>query len=120
MGNWNWNRSAYWHSLKLRVLNMVDVVLLVVLLDYWLSNNLLSWNLYSLHSCDILCLNRLHYLFKLDILIISSGDLYDNFFSLDDWLEYSLIIDFISRFYNEFFSIIFSYNRFLSDWIQVH
>ena len=108
----NWNCSGNWHSLERWILNMVNIILLVVFLYNWLSDDLFSRNSDSFNSGDILSLNGFNNLFQNDFLVISSVDLNFDFFSLNNWLEDSLVVNFVSRFDNDFFSVIVS-----DDWI---
>lgn len=99
---------------------MVNIVLLIIFLHNRLCYYLLTWNWNTFYSSYVLGLNRLQNRFKLNFLVISSVNLYIHFFSLNDWLVYFLIIDFHTRFYQNFFSKIISYYRLLRNWSQIH
>lgn len=98
---------------------MVNIILLIVLLNNRLSNNLLSWNWNLFYSGNVLSLYWFHYRFKCDLFIISSVYIDFNSFPLDDRLVNSLVIDFFSRFSNDFFPLILSNNWFFGKRLKI-
>lgn len=61
IGGWNWYSSSNGYSLVNWILNMMDIILLIILLNYGLSYDLLSWNLNGLCSGHIVYFNRFSY-----------------------------------------------------------
>ena len=99
---------------------MINIILLIVFLNNWLSDDLFSGNLDSFLSSDILNLNWLSDSIQSDFLIITSINFNIDFFSLNNWLNNFLIVNFLTRFDNQFFSIIFPDQRLFGDGFQIH
>lgn len=113
----NWNCSSNGNFFKNRILNMMNIILLIILLDNRLCNKLLSGNLYCFASSHIVHLNSLDYRFDHNLLIWQSIDLNFDIFSLDNGLNKRLTVNFSSRSLYSLNSILRSHYRQSCDWI---
>lgn len=55
--SWNWDSSGHRNSFKDGILHMINIILLIVFLNYGLSNNLLSRNIHYFFSGDLIDLS---------------------------------------------------------------
>lgn len=125
--NWDFVQVRSWYSnVSLSgdsfvdwVLYMIDIVLLVVVLNNRLSDDVIGWNL-NVFSLSYIGYNwSFRNIVQLNVFILSSVNVQFNLFSLDDWLNISLVVDFSSWFNNGFFSFVFSEDWLSGDWFQV-
>lgn len=133
VGNWHWdfsndrnfvknwsgnrNRSLNWNSLNNRILNMMNFLFFVVFLNNWLSNNFLTRHLNSLSSSASLIHRFLNNWVHSDSLIRLSVKFHINFLSLDNWLNESLVIDFLGRLLNSFNSVSVLSDDISDNWV---
>lgn len=99
---------------------MMNILLLIIFLNYWLCYELLSRDLNSFSSAYIVDQNTFDQRFHHDFLIWLSIDLNIDFFSLNDWLNHGSILNFSSRSLNSFNSILGPVNRLSSHCIQIY
>lgn len=93
---WNWYSSGERNSSVVWILNVVNVILLVVFLNNWLSDDLLSWNSDSLLSDYVINDWLFVNIVQLNLLVSSSVDLEIDVFSLNNWLNELFSVDFFS------------------------
>ena len=98
---------------------MMNVLLLIIFLNNWLSDELLPGHLNSLSSAYIIYKGTLDNGFYNHFLIRLSINLNINSFSLNYRLNQCLIINLSSRSLNSFDPIIISINRLSSHCIQL-
>ena len=91
--SWNWDWSGDWDSSYDWILNVVDFSLVDILLHDWLGDDLLGWGLNSLYSLLSVVFGGLCDRVLFDCLILSSVELDFDVFSLDHWLDVSLVDD---------------------------
>lgn len=117
----SWDRygSGNWHSLELRILNVIDIVLLVVFLYNRLSDDLPSWNRDLFYSGDVLSLDWFYNWLQNDFFVISSVYLHFYLLSLVNRLVNSLVVDFIAGLYNDFLSVVLSVDRILGKRFEI-
>jgi len=115
---WYWNWCSDWNSSNNWILNMMNIISLNNSLYDWLSNELLCWLLKSLKSCSYDSLSWFNNWFLFNSFITLSIDFNINIFSLNNWLNISLIISSCTRSCDVFSSCSFLinwffYNRFI-------
>lgn len=89
-----------------------------VVLNHWLSDDLIGWNLDSLLSVSGVVLSLLNDWVHLNSSIFLSLELHINIFSLNDWLNISLVVNFLSRSGNILSSSSFLKNWFSHNWFS--
>ena len=97
----------------------MNISFMYIFLNNWLSNNLLSWCLYSLDSILGIIFCWFYNWFLIDGLILSSikSNLY--IFSLNHWLDVGLVVNFFSRFIDSLNSWSLLYLSLSSDWLSI-
>ena len=111
----NRNGSSHGYLFDFGSMDVVDFFLVLDFLDDWLSDDLFSWNLYNLFSGYSLNLRIFDSWFHDDGLVRLSVELDINTFSLDDWLDVSLLDDFFAWSGDSFSSESVLFDGFSSD-----
>lgn len=105
----NRNSNNWW------LLYMMNISLFNKFLNNWLSNDLISWNLNSFNSTVSFVLSRSNNIVQLYLFVSFSVELNINIFSLNNWLNISIIVNFFSRSSNSLGS-----GSFLENWLSVN
>lgn len=85
------------YSFKNGILHMMNIVLLIIFLNNGLCNYLFSRNSHSFCSCYIVDLYRFSNCIKLNLFVFTSVDLKTYVFSLNNWLNISLVVNLSTR-----------------------
>ena len=120
--DWGGNRNCSFNRnpFENRVLNVINIVLLIVFLDNRLRGNLSGRHLNFFHSSDVIDLGRFSNVLQLYVFVIASANVQINLFLLNNWLNVGLVVELPSRFNNGFESFVFSQNGLSSEGIQIN
>lgn len=108
--NWNRNRhiSSDGNSFVNRILNVINIILLEIFLDYWLSDHFFSRKINRFLADDIVDLSSFSNWVQLNSLVVSSLNLEINQFLLNERKHISGFGDFSSRSINSLNFFLFS------------